>query len=97
MDGEVYHRTPYQATADTLSPVDLAEPEDTEEEEEDDEEEEEMEEEMEEDHIEEPLSSTELARRMRRLVDPGPFKHNRKVVLAALPCFLIILAICGEP
>ena len=30
------------------------------------------------------------------LVDPGPFRYNRKVCLAAIPCFLLVLAICGE-
>lgn len=95
MEGEVYHRTPYQANVDNLTPVDLGGSEETDEEEES--EEEEGEEEMEEDDIEAPLSSIEMAQRMKKLVDPGPFKYNRKVFLAALPCFLIILAICGEP
>lgn len=95
MEGEVYHRTPYQANVDNLTPVDLGGSEETDEEEES--EEEGGEEEMEEDEIEAPLSSIEMAQRMKKLVDPGPFKYNRKVFLAALPCFLIILAICGEP
>ncbi|KAK3098525.1 hypothetical protein FSP39_020313 [Pinctada imbricata] len=32
----------------------------------------------------------------RVLVDPGHFKYNRKICLAAIPCLLLILAICGE-
>lgn len=94
MDANVHHRTPYQASVDQLTSVDLGGAEETDDETEEEEGEEEGEEE---EDLDEPLSSVELSRRMRNLVDPGPFKHNRKVVLAALPCFLIILAICGEP
>ncbi|XP_061169232.1 uncharacterized protein LOC133178545 [Saccostrea echinata] len=94
MNSEVYQRTPYQANVDNLTPVDLGGAEETDEEEEEEGGEEEGEEE---EDLEEPLSSVELSRRIRKLVDPGPFRHNRKVAMAALPCFLIILAICGEP
>jgi hypothetical protein len=94
MDVDVHHRTPYQASVDNLTAVDLGGAEESDD---DTEEEEEGEEEGEEEEdLDEPLSSVELSRRMRNLVDPGPFRHNRKVVLPALPCFLIILAICGE-
>ena len=39
----------------------------------------------------------ELVRVPKRvLIDPGPFRYNRKVCVAALPCLLLLLMITGE-
>lgn len=38
----------------------------------------------------------EIPHRHRILYDPGQFRYNRKVCVAAIPCLLILLAVCGE-
>ncbi|XP_060085782.1 uncharacterized protein LOC132565172 [Ylistrum balloti] len=38
----------------------------------------------------------EIPHRHRVFYDPGHFRYNRKVCVAAIPCLLILLAVCGE-
>lgn len=38
----------------------------------------------------------EVPHKHRVFYDPGHFRYNRKVCVAAIPCLLILLAVCGE-